>query len=96
MPIEQVIDEDQRLCLIRALEEAGGQANESVAQSCLEVYGHAISRDKIRTHYAWLQEQRVVTIKEVAGYQVARLTERGYDAVKGRCEVPGIKSARGG
>jgi len=96
MPIGQVIDEDLRLCLIRAIEEAGGQCNESVAQSCLKVYGHQVSRDKVRTHYAWLKEQGVVTIENVAGYQVAKLTLRGYDAVEGNCDIPGIKPARRG
>ena len=94
MPIQNLLAEDQRLCLIRSLNDAGGTANESVIQDCLDAYGHGISRDAVRTHLAWLQEQGVVTLEDLAGCQIATLTERGYDAVDGRCTIPGIKRSR--
>lgn len=94
MPIKELLAADQRLCLIRSLNDAGGTANESVIQDCLDAYGHALSRDKVRTHFAWLEEQGVITLEDLAGCQVATLTQRGYDAVDGRCTIPGIKRAR--
>ncbi len=96
MPIQQVLNEDQRLCLIRSLNDAGGTANESVVQDCLDAYGHKISRDKVRTHFAWLKEQGVIAVEDLAGCQIATLTGLGYDHIESRSTVPGIKSARRG
>ncbi|OPX57060.1 hypothetical protein SAMN02745127_02080 [Oceanospirillum multiglobuliferum] len=94
MAIQKLLAEDQRLCLLRSLNDCGGTANESVVQDCLDAYGHAISRDAVRTHLAWLEEQGVLSLEDLAGCQIATLTERGYDVVEGRCTVPGIKRSR--
>lgn len=94
MAMQTVLNEDQRLCLLRSLNECGGNANESVLQDCLDLYGHSISRDKVRNHLLWLQEQDIITVDDLAGCYVATLTERGHDVVEGRVQVFGIKRAR--
>lgn len=94
MPVAKIFDEDQRLCLLRSLSDAGGVANESVVQDCLDAYGHKLSRDRVRTHFAWLKEQGVITVEDLAGCHVATLTDSGYDHIEGRSKVPGIKAAR--
>ena len=94
MTMRNLLDEDQRLVLLRSLDDCGGDANESVLQDCLDLYRHRISRDAIRTHLAWLEEQGLVTVEDLAGCHVASLTGRGHDAVDGRITVPGVKKAR--
>jgi repressor of nif and glnA expression len=94
MTMRNVLDADQRLVLLRSLDDCGATANESVLQDCLDLYGHSISRDAIRTHLAWLAEQGLVTVEDLAGCHVASLTGRGHDAVDGRVTVPGLKKAR--
>lgn len=94
MTMQQVLSEDQRLCLLRSLNDAQGSANESIIQDCLGLYGHNISRDQVRTHLVWLQEQQLVTLKDLSGCYVATLTNRSYDLIEGRTAVPGVKRAR--
>lgn len=94
MAMHVVLSEDQRLCLLRSLNDCGGNANDSVLQDCLDLYGHNVSRDMIKTHLTWLEEQGVVTIEDLAGCYVATLTQRGYEHVEGRTVIPGVKRAR--
>ena len=57
---------DQRLVILRSLREmAGYSANESILDSCLEAYGHNISRDAVRTHLRWLEEQGLVSVEKI-------------------------------
>lgn len=92
--IHDLIIKDQRLVLLRSLKDAGARANESVLQTCLEAYGHWISRDVVRTHLVWLKEQGVISLEDNCGCLIAALTHRGYDVAEGRAEVPGIKRPR--
>lgn len=38
--MKDLLDADQRLVILRSLVDAGGEANESILQDCLDVYGH--------------------------------------------------------
>lgn len=95
MSYAELIAADIRLVILRALaEDTGYSHNESVLQSVLEVFGHSISRDRIRTELNWLAEQGLVTLRDAAGYLVATLTGRGADVAAGRVTVPGVKRPR--
>ena len=94
MSYQLALTEDQRLVVLRALVDADGSANESIIHHCLDVYGHRISRDTVRTHMTWLEEQGLIRINDVAGCYVAELTGRGQDVVEARAKVPGIKTPR--
>ncbi|MCW4628267.1 MULTISPECIES: VpaChn25_0724 family phage protein [Marinomonas] len=95
MSFKDLLKEDQRLVILRSLEEMPAyEANESILDTCLESYGHNISRDAVRTHLAWLQEQDLITIREMSGCQIAKLTGRGQDVVTGQAIVPGVKRPR--
>lgn len=94
MSMRKLLDKSERLCLLRSIDECGGDANESILQDCLEMYGYRISRDAVRTHLNWLQEQGLITIEDLSGIFVASLTQRGDDVREGRCSVPGVKKAR--
>jgi ribosomal protein L12E/L44/L45/RPP1/RPP2 len=91
----ELITEDIRLVILRALEEdAGYDLNESVLQSVLQALGHSVSRDRVRVELAWLSEQGMVQVKDVVGVQVATLTARGADVATGQATVPGVKRPR--
>ncbi|MGE4406056.1 ArsR family transcriptional regulator [Pseudomonas sp.] len=87
-----LVASDIRLVILRALaEDPGYSMNDSVLQSVLAVFGHCISRDRVRTELRWLQEQNLVTIQEVTTVLVARLTSRGADVASGAARVDGVK-----
>lgn len=92
--MRELVDADQRLVILKSLLEAGYNANESMLQDFLELYAHRISRDAVRSHMAWLQEQGLATIKDIAGIYIATLTSRGQDVAEGRATVPGVKKPR--
>jgi hypothetical protein len=93
------LSEDRRLVILRVLlESAAFTANEYVLQSMVERFGHVTSGDRIRTDLAWLQEQGLVRVEEVATVQIAMLLQRGEDVALGRIITPGVKrpsAARG-
>ncbi len=94
MSMREILTADQRLVILRSLIDCGGDANESVLQTCLDVFGHRLGRDAVRSHLAWLDEQGLCTTKDVSGCLVATITGRGLDVAEGRSTVPGVKRPR--
>lgn len=92
--MREILDSDQRLVILRSLLDCGDSANESVLQTCLQAYGHRVSRDVVRTHLSWLAEQGLVTLNDVAGCHVVGITGRGDDVANGMAVVPGVKKPR--
>ncbi|EPD41328.1 ArsR family transcriptional regulator [Delftia tsuruhatensis] len=89
--------EDRRLVILRVLlESAGYTANEYLLHSMVERLGHVVSADRIQTDLAWLKEQGLIAVDEVAGVRIAKLMGRGEDTARGRVEVPGVKRPRAG
>lgn len=89
--LAQRVQEDQRLVILRVLNDAPGcTANEAILHAFLGDIGHECSREKVRTELAWLCEQGLVTYEELVTVMVARITERGIDVATGRARVPGI------
>ncbi len=86
------VAEDRRLVILRTLENSGGyEANESMVAMVVRDFGHAVSRDQIRTDFAWLKEQGLLTIEEIATVQIATLTQRGLETAQGFAITPGVK-----
>lgn len=87
---------DVRLVILRTLaEDPGYSLNESILQDVLGMFGHHLTRDRVRTELRWLQEQGLVTVETVAGsILVARLTGRGADVASGAAHVDGVKKPR--
>nr|DAF89119.1 MAG TPA: ferric uptake regulation protein [Myoviridae sp. cttp71] len=63
--MHDIFTKDQRLVMLRTLAEDGYDANESILQDVLTAYGHNISRDLVRNHAIWLEEQGLVKIKRI-------------------------------
>ena len=78
------------------LESAAYTANEYLLHSMVERLGHVVSTDRIHTDLAWLKEQGLISVDDVATVLVAKLQARGEDAARGRVEVPGVKRPRAG
>lgn len=92
-----LVAEDRRLVILRLLaESAKYSANEYLLQQGLHAFGHEVGHDLLRTELAWLAEQGLLDLDEVAGVRVAKLRERGVDVASGVAIVPGVKRPRPG
>jgi hypothetical protein len=83
-----------RLEILRVLQESAGyEANESMIAAVLRARDHIVSRDQVRTDFAWLKEQGLLTLTltELATVQVAELTQRGLETASGIVTTPGVK-----
>ena len=89
-----IFAQDQRLLILRSLDDAGYDANESILITCLDQFGHRISRDQMRSHLIWLEEQGLVVNKVISDYFVTHITEKGLDVAQGRTIVHGVKRPR--
>lgn len=93
--MKQLLTQDQRLVILRSLAEVGYDANESILDDCLALYGHKVSRDLVRNHLNWLEEQGLVKIERLTGgFMVAQITQRGLDVANGEAVVDGVKRPR--
>lgn len=92
---QDIFTKDQRLVILRSLEECGYDANESILNDCLDMYGHDISRDLVRNHLLWLEEQGLIKLTRLNNngkdFYVATITQRGLDVAQGRAFVDGVK-----
>ena len=92
MSYSEIVIADIRLIILQALHEDVDYAqNEHVILRILQAVGHAISHAQLHTQLAWLEEQGLITLSDVSGMKVAKLTERGEDAALGRARVPGVR-----
>ncbi|MFH1984134.1 MAG: ArsR family transcriptional regulator [Pseudomonadota bacterium] len=90
-----LVTADIRLVMLRTLaEDPGYSLNESVLQEVLAMFGHTISRDRVRTELRWLEEQGLVAVSEVMNVLVGKLTGRGADVASGASHVDGVKRPR--
>ena len=96
MAYKDVIAADQRLVILRFLEESNGSGNDSICQKVLQTYGHKVSRDQVKTHLYWLNENGLVEIESVMNTDVVTLTGRGHDVALGNIRQPGVGVPRPG
>lgn len=88
---DKYVTEDRRLCILRCLAgQTANTLNESILQRAAIGYGHNVSRDVIKQDLRWLAEIGAITVREVAEYLIATLTERGLDHVERRTAIDGV------
>jgi Fe2+ or Zn2+ uptake regulation protein len=89
------ITEAIRLAILQALaEDQGYSHNQNILQMILGSIGHQVSSDRVRTELRWLEEQGLVTIEDVSGVLVAKITQRGLDAAQGSARIDGVARPR--
>ena len=96
MAYQDMLNQDQRLVILRSLGDVNGTANDSILNKMLDAYGHKISRDQVKTHLFWLEEQGLITLDSVLNTEVATITGRGIDVSEGRARVSGVGQPRPG
>lgn len=87
-----ILAEDRRLTILRTLaQDHDYSVNDFVLKRALEALGHGVSRDVLRGDLAWLQDQRLIRVKELddGAIWVATATEDGVDVAGGRPH-PGV------
>ena len=89
-------NEQMRLCILQILNSDSDYAmNALVISRAIEVQGYQPSFDKLKTEFAWLQEQGLVEyLNADTNVSVLKLTQRGSDVAQGRASVPGIPRPR--
>jgi Fe2+ or Zn2+ uptake regulation protein len=91
--VRDVFFADQRLVILRCLKSAPGYtANDSILDDVLSRFSHNISRDLVRSHVHWLEEQGLVNVESMGITLNAKLTQRGLDVAKGEAYVEGVKT----
>lgn len=87
-----ILAEDRRLTILRTLaEDHDYSVNDFVLKRALAQLGHDVSRDVLRGDLAWLQDQRLLRVKQMddGAIWVAIATEDGVDVARGRPH-PGV------
>lgn len=93
--LPELVDADIRLRTLATLAHCPAYtSNEVTLRQQLERLGHAVSRDALRTHLAWLEEQGCVINQQPGGIWLSTLSVRGEDAARGVASVPGIARPR--
>lgn len=94
--LEQRLTEDRRLVILRLLQQMpASRSNSSVITDSMNLWGHHLSRDYVRTQLRWLEEQELLSVEDLDGVLVVTLTERGHDVATGAAVVDGVKKPRG-
>lgn len=93
MSYADLLREDVRLVILRTLSELPSyRGNSSVLCTILDQkYGHAVTRDSVKTELRWLEEQGLIEIDQAGSVLVAMLKERGEEVARGRARVDGVK-----
>lgn len=95
MSFSDYLRKDVRLVMLRILAEMPGfRANSSVIANVLHQFGHAATRDQVKTELRWLAEQGLIGLDEAGSVLVATLQERGQDVAEGRAVVDGVARPR--
>ena len=92
MALAELLAEDRRLIVLRALEQATGYSlNEHVLRTGLDAFGHRVGGDILRADLDWLEEHRLLAITRLDGptgkLWIASLTNSGQDVAQGRRHV---------
>lgn len=98
MSYAEEVTRDARLRLLQLLaEKPSYTGNEVALQAELSSkYGHALSRDRIRTELCWLDDQGLIVLQKPGGIMLATLTTTGQEVAGGIARNPGVAAPRPG
>jgi len=88
MTYRERITEARRLEVLQLLAETPGyEAGETLIFRAMTV---GTSADQLVSDLAWLDEQGLVSLSDVSGVRLAKITQRGLDVAHGLSRVPGV------
>jgi Fe2+ or Zn2+ uptake regulation protein len=92
MSLAELMAANLRCSLLRVLEQTPAySANDSLLHDVVQEYALMVSRDQVRTNLFWLRDQGLVTVDEISGVLIVRITAAGLDVARGNRTVPGVK-----
>lgn len=90
--LAKVHDAHIRLSVLKLLADLPGYCtNDSMLHQAVNAMGLTCTRDQMRGHLTWLDEQRLVTTVATGHLTVATLTERGAEVGAGRSVIDGVQ-----
>ncbi|WNL39837.1 ArsR family transcriptional regulator [Halomonas sp. PAMB 3232] len=98
MSFQDYETEGRRLGILRILARRNQfTTNEySLNDELTGAYAHHVSRDRLHSDLAWLDEQGLVITQQPRAGWVITLTSRGDDVAAGLAQVPGVARPRPG
>lgn len=90
---QQILAEDRRLVLLRALQTApGSTCNAYVLHRSLEDQAHALTLAEVKDELQWLAQNKLVALVEDPPVIVATLTQLGLYVAQGKRVMAGVKA----
>lgn len=91
MPLQDIIERDQRRLILEALaEDRAHSHNAHILRGALQMLGHDIRIDQAVAQVEWLAAAGLVEIAAEGPPLVARLTERGLAVALGKTVAKGV------
>jgi len=90
--MKDVFAEQQRIIMLQLMyQDSDYSLNDQLLQRALDLFGHAISIDRIDAHLRFLEDCDLVEVDDLGyGMLVAKLTRKGMDVAQGRIRMDGI------
>ncbi len=90
--MKDVFAEQQRIIILQLMyQDSDYSLNDQILQKALDLFGHAISIDRIDAHLRFLEDCDLVEVDDLGhGMLVAKLSRKGMDVAQGRSRVDGI------
>jgi hypothetical protein len=93
MSMQETLAQNRRLIILRALDEAGYKANETVLKTVTETFGHRPTKEQIRADFSFLSEHGLIRMETVPTQTgeiwIAHLLTAGQEVAQGRVH-PGV------
>lgn len=92
MSFAEKFQADVRLAILQILaKDLGYATNHEVMASALWYFrAYSLTDDQVKTHFQWLADQGLVGVETVERFTLAKLTDLGRGAAKGRATIPGV------
>lgn len=70
--------------------------NTPLLRDMIRQWGYRYDADTMAIDLAWLSRHGLLTLREIAGVELAAITERGRDVASRDLDLPGVQFASGG
>jgi len=95
MNTKQIRAEHRRLAILQILHaDSDYSVNDLLLAQLLDELGYGVSSAILFADLAWLDEQDLISLRELSSCRVASLRNNGVDIAKGTASIPGIARPR--